>query len=235
MRRISGREAVQRALEAGAEVRLLLVDENAGSGALLRLLEGARSRGIAVRTATRRVMQRFSERAPAEVLALVGRDPDAGVEQMLAAGGAVWLLVGVAYPGNVGMAIRTAEVSGAEGIAIQADFDHEGRRAALRASMRADRFMPVHWCGPGIVLDAAERLGHSVFALDEAGESAPWQLDLTGGRVFVVGGETGGIPDETLRRCHARIRVPMAGFIPCYNLQAAVSAVAAERLRQQAD
>ena len=29
-----------------------------------------------------------------------------------------------------------------------------------------------------------------------------------------------------------RIRVPMAGFIPCYNLQAAVSAVACERLRQ---
>jgi tRNA G18 (ribose-2'-O)-methylase SpoU len=50
--------------------------------------------------------------------------------------------------------------------------------------------------------------------------------------VFVVGGENGGIPPGILARCHARVRVPMAGFIPCYNLQAAVSAIATERLRQ---
>jgi tRNA G18 (ribose-2'-O)-methylase SpoU len=50
--------------------------------------------------------------------------------------------------------------------------------------------------------------------------------------VFVVGGENGGVPEEVLARCDARVRVPMAGFIPCYNLQAAVSAVAVERLRQ---
>ena len=56
----------------------------------------------------------------------------------------------------------------------------------------------------------------------------------TGARVFVVGGENGGIPPEVLARCDERIRVPMAGFIPCYNLQAAVSAVAVERLRQLA-
>jgi tRNA G18 (ribose-2'-O)-methylase SpoU len=48
----------------------------------------------------------------------------------------------------------------------------------------------------------------------------------------VVGGENGGIPREVLARCDASIRVPMAGFIPCYNLQAAVSAIATERLRQ---
>jgi tRNA G18 (ribose-2'-O)-methylase SpoU len=52
--------------------------------------------------------------------------------------------------------------------------------------------------------------------------------------VLVVGGENGGIPPEVLARCHSSIRVPMAGFIPCYNLQAAVSAIATERLRQRA-
>jgi tRNA G18 (ribose-2'-O)-methylase SpoU len=59
-----------------------------------------------------------------------------------------------------------------------------------------------------------------------------FETDLTGARVFVVGGENGGIPADVLARCDARISVPMAGFIPCYNLQAAVSAVATERLRQ---
>ena len=73
------------------------------------------------------------------------------------------------------------------------------------------------------------------YALDEDGSHAPWDLDLTGPRVFVVGGENGGIPGAVLERCDARVRVPMAGFIPCYNLQAAVSALAIERLRQRGD
>jgi TrmH family RNA methyltransferase len=183
--------------------------------------------------ATRNVVTRLCHVRPAEeVLALVGRDPEADLEATLARGGALWLLVGVAYPGNVGMVIRTAEVSGADAIAIDGDFDHEARRAALRAAMRADKFMPVYWRKALDVLDAARAHGHRVLALDEAGEHAPWEVDLTGPRVFVVGGENGGIPPEVLARCDAAIRVPMAGFIPCYNLQAAVSAIATERLRQ---
>ena len=53
------------------------------------------------------------------------------------------------------------------------------------------------------------------------------------GRVhFVVGGEARGIPDAILAGCDAVIRIPMPGFVPSYNLQGAVAAVASERLRQ---
>jgi len=130
------------------------------------------------------------------------------------------------------MVIRSAEVSGADGIAIDAEFDHDAKRAALRASMRADKFMPVFWTDASNVLDAAKVHGHRVLAVDEAGETTHFAADLTGARVFVVGGENGGVPAGVLERCAGRVRVPMAGFIPCYNLQAAVSAVAVERLRQ---
>jgi tRNA G18 (ribose-2'-O)-methylase SpoU len=230
---LAGIDLVAGALREREDVRLLLVDEGCTEPALRALIELAQQRGIRVRGATRRVLTRLSAVDPAPpVLALVGRDPAADLEATLGRGGAVWLMTGVAYPGNVGMVIRTAEVSGADAILVDADFDHVAKRAALRASMRADRFMPVIWSSPGGLLDAATRSGHRVFALDEAGESAPWEVDLTGPRVFVVGGENGGIGPEVLARCDARIRVPMAGFIPCYNLQAAVSAVACERLRQ---
>jgi TrmH family RNA methyltransferase len=130
------------------------------------------------------------------------------------------------------MVIRTAEVSGADAVAIDGAFDHDFKRSALRAAMRADKFMPVYWRAASEVVEAARAHGHTLVALDESGERAPWETDLTGARVFVVGGENGGIPPAILARCHARVRVPMAGFIPCYNLQAAVSAIATERLRQ---
>ncbi len=229
---LHGAAAIESALLEGADVRLILVAQDAAETGLKGVLERAEQLGIPVRRATRRVVTRLSVNEEADALALVGRDPGARIEEMIAAGGASWLLVGVAYPGNVGMVIRTVEVSGGTGIVVDAKFDGEGRKAALRASMRADRFMPVHWAPPAGVLACAAAAGHAVYAIDEAGELAPWELDLTGPRLFVVGGENGGIAPEVLARCHARIRIPMAGFIPCYNLQAAVSAIATERLRQ---
>ena len=231
---ISGTVAIWEALRAGVEVRMILVARDAWEVEVQGVLEEAGRLGIPVRATSRRAVTRLSVDGVADVLALVGRDPAAGIDEMIAAEGACWLLVGVAYPGNVGMVVRTAEVSGAEGIVVDAVFDGEGRKAALRASMRADKFMPVHWDRPWDVLACAEAAGHGIYAIDEAGECAPWELDLCGPRLFVVGGENGGIAPEILERCHARIRIPMAGFIPCYNLQAAVSAIATERLRQLA-
>ena len=38
-----------------------------------------------------------------------------------------------------------------------------------------------------------------------------------------------------LARCDAVLRIPMRGFVPAYNLQAAMAMVAGERLRQEAD
>ena len=231
---IPGVAAIEEALRDGATVRLILVARDAREVDVKGVLQQAERLGIPVRTTSRRAVTRLCVNGVADALALVGRDPDAGIDEMIAAGGACWLLVGVAYPGNVGMVVRTAEVSGAEGIVVDARFDGEGRKAALRASMRADKFMPVHWAPPWDVLARADAAGHAIYGIDEAGEHAPWELDLCGPRLFVVGGENGGIASEILERCHATIRVPMAGFIPCYNLQAAVSAIATERLRQLA-
>lgn len=234
VRQLAGPVEIAAALRAGEDVRLLLVQEDAPHAEVAPLLARAAERGIAVRTATRNVVERLCNvRPPEPILALVGRDPDASLADSLARRAAFWLLVGVAYPGNVGMVIRTAEVSGADAIAIDApSFDHDARRAALRASMRADKFMPVYWQAAAEILDAARTTRPRVIALDESGSSTHFETDLTGACIFVVGGEHGGIPQAVLARCDSRIRVPMAGFIPCYNLQAAVSAIASERLRQ---
>jgi len=151
----------------------------------------------------------------------------------MARGGAVWLIVGARYPGNVGTAIRTAEVSGADGVYIDCAFDHDQRREARRASMRADRFLPVAWERAGDVIGAARRAGKRIVAIEDSGTAAPWEISLVGPVLFVVGGESEGIPPALQRRCDAVTRIPMEGFVSSYNLQAAVAIVAAERLRQR--
>jgi len=203
--------------------------------AVAALVERARRLGIPVQAASERSLWRLSKTdPPAELLALVGPPPDAGREPALAAGGIVWLLVGLAYPGNTGFAIRLAEVSGAQAVFVDGAFLHAGRREALRASMRAERFLPVFWEPALDVIAAARAAGRRVLAVEDVGHRAPWDVDLCEPLLLIVGGERHGIPREVLAAADGAIAIPMRGFIPSYNLQAAMAIVAGEHLRQLA-
>ncbi len=234
-RQLAGPEEVAAALDAGLPLRLLLVRSDADDPALAALVERARAAGVRVRSTSAASLWRLSKTDPAaDLLGLVGRDPEADAETVLAQPGAAWLLVGIAYPGNTGFAIRTAEVSGADGIFIDTDFGHEGRREAVRASMRADRFMPVFWERAETVVERARAAGRRIVAVEDVGSQPPWEAELRGPVLFLVGGERHGIPPALVEKADAVLRIPMQGFIPSYNLQAAMAAVAVERIRQLA-
>jgi TrmH family RNA methyltransferase len=231
-RQLAGPRALATALDAGEPVRLVLAGRRLGPEAAA-LVDRVKALGIPVRETSERSLWRLSQTSPpAELLALVGGPPDASREAVLASGGLVWLLVGLAYPGNTGFAIRLAEVSGAHGVFVDGAFLHEGRREALRASMRADRFMPVFWEPALPVVAAARAAGRRVLAVEDVGTLAPADVDLTMPLLLIVGGERHGIPEDVLQACDGAIRIPMRGFIPSYNLQAAMAIVAGEHLRQ---
>ncbi len=230
-RRVVGTDAIGRALDEGAPVRCVVVPEGELEPALEALCQRAVAAGAEVfRTAARRQTRLAGE---AEAVALVGPSRDADLDTVMARGGAVWLLVGPAYPGNVGTAIRTAEGSGADGVYIDNDFDHAKRREARRASMRTDRFLPIAWERANLVVGAARRAGKTIVGIEDSGDRAPWDVALDGPVLFIAGGESEGVPPALLRRCDAVVRIPMAGFVTSYNLQAAVAVLAAERLRQR--
>ena len=235
VRQLRGVEAIAAALDARRALGLVLVQQDVDDPALAAVVERARAQGVPVRVASAAVLRRMtSVGAPAPLLALEGRDPATPLDGVLALDGALWLLLGIAYPTNAGVAIRTAEGSGASAVIVDATWDHVSRRAALRASMRADWYMPVFWEPAAASIAAARARGYRIVALENTGERAPWDVDLRRPSLFIVGGESRGIPADVLASCDDVVRIPMGGFIPSYNLQIAVGVVATERLRQLA-
>ena len=79
----------------------------------------------------------------------------------------------------------------------------------------------------------AKDYGFRIISVEDIGESAPWEIDLKGNVILVVGGEKNGIPEQILKQSDEIIRIPMSGFVPSFNLQAPLSYVAIEAQRQR--
>jgi tRNA G18 (ribose-2'-O)-methylase SpoU len=168
-----------------------------------------------------------------DALALVGRVPFGNLEQVLARGGTIWFFDGVTYSTNLGFAIRTAEVSGASAVVLNVSKTHEERRTIRRSSMRADRFIPVVYSTTNEILEAVRKAKIRLIAVEDTGTHEPWDEDLTGDVMLVVGAEKEGVSNQVLSAADSCVVLPMDGFVPSYNLQVAVSVVALEALRQR--
>ena len=81
---------------------------------------------------------------------------------------------------------------------------------------------------------AARRAGRRIVAVEKSGDFAPWGVDLARALVVLVGSGTTGIPEPILEQADEVVSIPIGGFIPSYNLQAAMAVVMGERLRQLA-
>ena len=227
---ITGLAAVMEALEAGQTIDRVLVDRAHDTTALRAMCEAA---GVPLEEGSTNDLWRMSADGAQVALALTGRPQHDTLDQVMAAGGCIWFFDGVEYSTNLGFAIRTAEVSGADAVVLNVSKTHEERRTIRRASMRADRFIPVIYTTTEAVLAAANDHNVRLVVAEDVGEQEPWDADLTGDVLLVVGAERDGVSAPVLEAADAVVKLPMDGFVPSYNLQVAVSVLAVEALRQR--
>ncbi len=228
-----GVEEVAKALDT-EEVTLILVQRDIDDTEVLALVDIARNSGIPVHEGPASDLWRMAkpgDEAPL-ILALVGRKTEASLAEVLHGDGVVWMLVGVKYAVNIGYVVRTAEITGASALIVCGDFSKTEQRTALRASMQSDRFIPVFWNSLEDAMSEISDSGRRLVSVEDVGDIAPWQADLTGNPVICVGGEHDGIPDSVIEASQQVIRLPMVGFVPSYNLQTAMGVVAMEALKQ---
>ena len=223
---ITGEADVIKALKNGVDIKLVLVDREEDCSEVIQLCE---ERNIKVTEGSATDLWRMSANGQQKVLALVQREAGGTLEEVFEREGAIWLFDGVEYAPNLGFGVRTAEVSGATAVIINVSKTHEERRTIRRASMRATRFIPVVYATTEEILAACNR---RIVVAEDVGGKAPWECDLTGDVMLVVGAENAGVSKEVLDAADDIVRLPMPGFIPSYNLQVAISSLAIERLRQ---
>ena len=223
---ITGEADVIEALKNGVDIKLVLVDREEDCSEVIQLCQ---ERNIKVTEGSATDLWRMSANGQQKVLALVEREPSGTLEEVFEREGAIWLFDGVEYAPNLGFGVRTAEVSGATAVIINVSKTHEERRTIRRASMRATRFIPVVYATTEEILAACNR---RIIVAEDVGGKAPWECDLTGDVMLVVGAENAGVSKEVLDAADDIVRLPMPGFIPSYNLQVAISSLAIERLRQ---
>ena len=197
------------------------------------LLDRLEQRGVPIRFESARELRRMSagDERP-EVLGLVESAPTQDLLAALGGTGLALGLIGLRYPANVGFILRALEVAGGDCAAIQADWAEPQFEEALRVSIRAERFMSVIRAEGAEMIRAARAAGRQIVALETSGRHTPWELDWTLPSLALVGSETEGLSDDLLQQADAVARIPIGGFIPSYNVQAAVGILIGEWLRQ---
>lgn len=234
-RQLRGVEAIDAALDSGIVPSLILRLDAEVSSAASHLLARVSSLGVRVRRESERELRRMCAGENAvEVLALIGPSPVQSLEELMAADGIVFVLVGLRYPGNVGYILRCAEVAGGAGVVLDTEWEASQREEAMRVGMCPDRFFPVLDAASDDAVRAARAAGRRVVALETTGRVSPWEARLVGPLAVIVGSETTGVPGDLLEVADEVVAIPVDGFIPSYNVQAAVGIVLGEWMRQNA-
>ncbi len=223
---ISGVENILSAIDSGQNIKMILVDRDEDCE---HLLERCRTEKIKVVEGSSNDLWRMSANGQQKALALIGREPEGTLDEVFDRDGAIWLFDGVEYAPNLGFGIRTAEVSGATAVIINVKKTHEERRTIRRASMRATRFIPVVYASTEEIISKCNR---RIVVAEDIGKKTPWETNLTGNVLLVVGAENAGVSNDVLEAADEVVKLPMPGFVPSYNLQVAISALGMERLRQ---
>jgi 23S rRNA (guanosine2251-2'-O)-methyltransferase len=169
------------------------------------------------------------------VVAEVDGYPYADPNQLLRVDSALLVALDqVQDPRNLGAVARSAEAAGAAGLVIPERRSAEVTAVACKASAGAVEHLEIarvrnlaDWLGE------AKPAGFWIWGADAEAESRPWDVDLSGSTVLVLGGEGKGLRPRVAGACDGSIALPRRGKVGSLNVSAAAAALLFEAVRQR--
>lgn len=169
------------------------------------------------------------------VVAEVEPYPYAGPSELLKQENALLIALDqVQDPRNLGAVARSAEAAGAAGLVIPERRSAAVTAVACKASAGAVEHLAIaHVRNLADWLAEAKETGFWIWGADAAAKQAPWDVDLSGPTVLVMGGEGKGLRPRVASACDGLIALPQRGRIDSLNVSAAAAALLFEAVRQR--
>ena len=232
---LAGIHPVAEALRAGRPIERVLVAKGAGGPRLQEIIDLARQGSVPLRFEPRPALDRLAGCAAHQgVVALGASQRYRSLDDIAAVARLLVFLDGVEDPHNLGAIIRTAHAAGANAVVIP-----ERRAAGLtetvaKAAAGALEHLPIVRVGNlNRALDEIKERGFWIYGVDERGEQDYDQLEYASPAALVLGGEGKGMHEMVRKRCHAVVRIPMAGKISSLNVSVAAGVVLFDWKRRQ--
>jgi 23S rRNA (guanosine2251-2'-O)-methyltransferase len=137
-------------------------------------------------------------------------------------------------PRNLGAVCRSAEFAGAAGVVIPERRAAEVTPVVCKASAGAVEHLQVarvrnvaDWLGE------AKAAGFWIWGADADAGQAPWQVDLSGPTVLVLGAEGRGVRPRVASACDGLVALPRGGAVESMNVSSAAAALLFEAVRQR--
>ena len=232
---VHGIQPVWQAVEAGADIEVLLVSpELLRHRGALDMVDAQKATGLRVARLTGELFGRISDRDEPAGLAAIVRASPARVGELAAGEGALFAaLHEPGNPGNIGTIIRTASAAGATAVILIGPSADPYDPVAVKASMGALFSVPVAVAESGAEFLAwAASAGVTVAAASgQAALScwdAPWHLPLA----LLLGSEGTGLPADLLVSADLQVAIPMTGTAESLNLAVAAGVLLYEVRRR---
>ena len=162
------------------------------------------------------------ESAAAPLAAMAAADPELVV-----------LLEDVQDPRNLGAVLRVCEGAGVGRVLIRDRGSAPVSPTVAKTSAGASEWLEIERItNTAAEVERLKEQGYWVYGTDAEGEP-PWDLDLTGKVLILLGGEEKGLRARTRQICDRMIGLPMRGRVGSLNISTATAAVLYEAVRQR--
>jgi TrmH family RNA methyltransferase len=231
---VRGVQPVWQAVEAGADIEVLIVAPELLRGPAAEMVAEQEAGGVKVARLSAELFGRIADREGPAGLAAIVRKRAGSLDEL-----GVWpdsvfaALYQVANPGNLGTIIRTADAAGAAGVILIGQCTDPYDPAAVKASMGAVFSVPVAAVDtPDDFLRWGREQGITVAVTSGSGPGSLWEIAMPQPLAILFGSEGAGLPEELLTAGDLRLRIPMTGTAESLNLAVAAGVLLYEAWRQ---
>jgi TrmH family RNA methyltransferase len=231
---VDGVRELRRALDGGAAVVDLFVDEIRLSAEAIDTVARARAAGASVVQVSGGVLDRLAFGDRGEGVVATVRIPDLSLASLrLPPDPLVLVVEGVEKPGNLGAVLRTADGAGVDAVIAADPRTDLFNPNAIRASLGTVFAVPLAAAASAEVRDHLQREGIRIVAARVDATTLYSDADLRGPVAIVLGSEAAGLTGAWAGADVVAVRLPMLGVADSLNVSIAAAVLAYEACRQR--